>query len=296
MNSLKKFLVVLIVIATGLGAAMLFRKQDAELEASNASGAKAASAEAASSDGESPESKSRQAVPLPADGQKTASGLRIANGADDARPIPVPSRNSVAPSETSRDSLVPSVRPTIRTPPVVPPAFPPFQPREIAADTAESVETSDEDIASANDPIGAPSRYALPIESEANVEPIAPPSVPNRVAPSTPPPLDVATEPRPVEASKPVASQPPTLRSHKIVNGDTLARIARRYLGSEGRSAEIFELNRDVLTDPLMLPLGHVIKIPPRESTADASTVKPGGTVLPLPPLVPLPSGAFARP
>lgn len=292
MNSLKKFLVVIVVIGTGLGAAMLFRKQGAESEAGSASDAETASAEATSSDGESPQARSQQAVPLPADSEKSA------HGADHASLMPVPSGSPVAPAETRHNGPTLPATPSIRTPPVLPPAFPSFRPREIAPDAADSLGIADEHNASINKSIGTPSRRDLPIESEAEVEvkPIGPPPVPNRVTPSTPPPTVVAPAPRPVEVSKPAISQPPQLRTHKIVNGDTLARIARRYLGSEDRSAEILELNRDVLTNPQMLPLGRVIKIPPHAPTADANPVKSGGTVLPLPPLVPLPRGAFARP
>ncbi len=50
---------------------------------------------------------------------------------------------------------------------------------------------------------------------------------------------------------------------HKIVDGDTLRDLAQRYLGSPDRAREIFELNRDVLNDPRLLPIGGELKIPP---------------------------------
>ena len=52
-------------------------------------------------------------------------------------------------------------------------------------------------------------------------------------------------------------------RSHKIVDGDTLGALAERYLGSADRAHEIFAANRDVLSDPELLPIGAELKIPP---------------------------------
>jgi hypothetical protein len=51
------------------------------------------------------------------------------------------------------------------------------------------------------------------------------------------------------------------VRQHTIVEGDTLRRLAQRYLGDEGRYLEIYEANRHVLAHPDVLPLGAVIKI-----------------------------------
>ncbi len=51
---------------------------------------------------------------------------------------------------------------------------------------------------------------------------------------------------------------------HKIVDGDTLADLAARYLGSAARAMEIFQANRDVLADPELLPIGVELTIPAR--------------------------------
>jgi nucleoid-associated protein YgaU len=53
-------------------------------------------------------------------------------------------------------------------------------------------------------------------------------------------------------------------RSHKIVDGDTLAALAERYLGSVDRAKEIYEANRNVLANPELLPIGAELKIPLR--------------------------------
>jgi nucleoid-associated protein YgaU len=55
----------------------------------------------------------------------------------------------------------------------------------------------------------------------------------------------------------------PTLRRHRLTDGDTLERLAERYLGDAARTEEIFAINRDLLTAPDLLPLGKIIRIPP---------------------------------
>lgn len=52
------------------------------------------------------------------------------------------------------------------------------------------------------------------------------------------------------------------VRTHIIVDGDSLPKLARRYLGDAGRSGEVFALNRDVLPGPDLLPIGTEIKLP----------------------------------
>jgi nucleoid-associated protein YgaU len=52
-------------------------------------------------------------------------------------------------------------------------------------------------------------------------------------------------------------------KRHKIIDGDTLAAIAQRYLGAEERYLDLFEHNRDVLATPDLLPIGKELRIPP---------------------------------
>ena len=56
----------------------------------------------------------------------------------------------------------------------------------------------------------------------------------------------------------------PSLQEHRIVDGDTLERLALRYLGDGLRAEEIYELNRDRLRDPNILPVGRRLRIPQR--------------------------------
>lgn len=51
-------------------------------------------------------------------------------------------------------------------------------------------------------------------------------------------------------------------RTHIVADGDSLPRLAQRYLGDASRSEEIFEKNRDLLTHPDLLPLGVELKLP----------------------------------
>ncbi len=72
-------------------------------------------------------------------------------------------------------------------------------------------------------------------------------------------------------------------RTHTIIDGDTLPDLARRYLGAADRYLEIYQWNSDVLAHPEVLPIGHLLRIPPRA----AARPKP---VPPIErPLVPIP-------
>jgi nucleoid-associated protein YgaU len=53
-------------------------------------------------------------------------------------------------------------------------------------------------------------------------------------------------------------------RTHIIVDGDTLEKLAGRYLSDPQRGREIYELNREMLSRPDLLPIGAELKIPDR--------------------------------
>jgi hypothetical protein len=55
-------------------------------------------------------------------------------------------------------------------------------------------------------------------------------------------------------------------QTHRIADGDTLRGLAERYLGSADRHAEIYEANRELLSNPDILPIGAKLKIPPRRT------------------------------
>jgi len=72
---------------------------------------------------------------------------------------------------------------------------------------------------------------------------------------------------------------------HTVIDGDTLTKIAVRYLGRADGVRQIFDLNRDVLRDPDLLPIGAVLKIPQRASTAvgEPSLGRPGNASATIP-------------
>lgn len=53
------------------------------------------------------------------------------------------------------------------------------------------------------------------------------------------------------------------VRRHRIVEGDTIQRLAQQYLGDAARAAEIYQANSRLLTSPDVLPLGEYLIIPP---------------------------------
>ncbi len=66
---------------------------------------------------------------------------------------------------------------------------------------------------------------------------------------------------------EPVHLSPPKPRQHVLVDGDSLSRLAERYLGNANRAGEILQLNADILVDPETLPIGKTIVIPPRQTS-----------------------------
>lgn len=107
-------------------------------------------------------------------------------------------------------------------------------------------------------------------------------SEPQRTTPTAPPavkpqntlagPIDLDPPKSTAESSRPVLPvEPPSLepmRMHRIADGDTLARLATRYLKDPDRAGEIFEMNRDVLSHPDLLPIGAALRIPGGSSAA----------------------------
>jgi nucleoid-associated protein YgaU len=77
-------------------------------------------------------------------------------------------------------------------------------------------------------------------------------------------------------------------KTHRIIDGDTLQKLAQRYLGRADRYLELYAYNRDVLTDPDVLPIGVGIRIPSRVVIAPDANALAGVTPPPVLPLVPL--------
>lgn len=101
-----------------------------------------------------------------------------------------------------------------------------------------------------------------------------PAATPAMVVAATPPPLpsEPTTEPEvrraiavtpAAEAAPADTPTPAAPRSHTVVSGDTLARIARKYYGNSGNWPKILEANKGTLEDPTKLKPGMVLVLPP---------------------------------
>jgi nucleoid-associated protein YgaU len=112
----------------------------------------------------------------------------------------------------------------------------------------------------------------MPSELEPTLPPMIPASPRRESAPALDAPPPAVTPPTDSRwdhsldkllpaRSAPQSQQP---RRHVIVDGDTLAALAERYLGSAARAGELFQANRDVLMDPQLLPIGVELRIPDR--------------------------------
>ncbi len=78
------------------------------------------------------------------------------------------------------------------------------------------------------------------------------------------------------------------VRSHEIVDGDTLGDLAEQHLGDARRYLEIYEANRHLLPSPEVLPIGVKITIPPKETRGPArSDLMPQEPLVPVPPVSP---------
>lgn len=82
--------------------------------------------------------------------------------------------------------------------------------------------------------------------------------------------------------------EPPQERTHKIVDGDTLPALAKRYLGAAELAVDLYEANKYVLPDPEVLPIGVELRIPPRTSPLTSTTAPSASR--PLVPVTPRPT------
>ena len=64
-------------------------------------------------------------------------------------------------------------------------------------------------------------------------------------------------------------------RDYRIRRMDTLEDLAERFLGSKEKATELFEANRHVLQDRLVLPIGAVIRVPSGSAGSDLQPVRP---------------------
>jgi nucleoid-associated protein YgaU len=60
-----------------------------------------------------------------------------------------------------------------------------------------------------------------------------------------------------VESTAPIAAQ-----TYTVNKGDTLSKIAKEFYGSANRWHEIYDANRDQISNPDLIKPGQVLKIP----------------------------------
>ena len=58
------------------------------------------------------------------------------------------------------------------------------------------------------------------------------------------------------------AAAPAAGKTYTVKAGDTLGAIAKEHIGSAGAYMKIFDLNKDVLTDPDKIKPGQVLRLP----------------------------------
>jgi nucleoid-associated protein YgaU len=69
---------------------------------------------------------------------------------------------------------------------------------------------------------------------------------------------DIKVQPGPTKAAGTSGSE----RTYTVKSGDTLSKIAKEQLGDANAYMEIFNANRDQLSDPDLIKPGQVLKIP----------------------------------
>ncbi len=88
-------------------------------------------------------------------------------------------------------------------------------------------------------------------------------TLPPAIAPSAPTRSAPATRAAPaVSVTVPASVAVPEVRTHIVAEGDSLSRISRKYYGTAERWNEIFEANRNILSNPSKLPAGASLRIP----------------------------------
>lgn len=65
-----------------------------------------------------------------------------------------------------------------------------------------------------------------------------------------------------VEAGAASTAQASTVQMYTVVRGDSLSKISKHFYGNANRWREIFDANRDKISDPDLIQPGQVLKIP----------------------------------
>ena len=74
--------------------------------------------------------------------------------------------------------------------------------------------------------------------------------------------IQVTGRPAAAASAPAAAAAPSSAKTYTVKAGDTLGGIAKEHLGSAGAYMELFELNKDQLTDPDKIKPGQVLHLP----------------------------------
>jgi len=73
---------------------------------------------------------------------------------------------------------------------------------------------------------------------------------------------DIKVSPRPQTSAAPSAAAAASASTYTVKAGDTLSKIAKEHLGNANAYMDIFNANKDQLSDPDKIKPGQVLKIP----------------------------------
>jgi nucleoid-associated protein YgaU len=73
---------------------------------------------------------------------------------------------------------------------------------------------------------------------------------------------DIKVRPGAAPAARGTTPGQPAQQTYTVVAGDTLSGIAKKFLGNANAYMDIFNANKDQLTDPDKIKPGQVLKIP----------------------------------
>ncbi|HOX71690.1 MAG: LysM peptidoglycan-binding domain-containing protein [Dokdonella sp.] len=83
-------------------------------------------------------------------------------------------------------------------------------------------------------------------------------------APAAPKP-DFSNVASGVESTAPTVPDS-TLQTYTVAKGDTLSKIAKKFYGNANQWRVIFEANNDRISNPDLIRIGQVLKIPPAKA------------------------------
>ncbi|HEY9854489.1 MAG TPA: LysM peptidoglycan-binding domain-containing protein [Stenomitos sp.] len=117
-------------------------------------------------------------------------------------------------------------------------------------------------------------------EAAKKVESVLRPPADTPAKPEVPKPEPQKAEPPKAEPPKPAPAPAPT---YTVASGDSLSAIAAATLGDADRWHEIFDLNRDQISDPDLIQPGQVLKLPGGAPAAAAPPPPPAPKPAPGP-------------